>query len=141
MGSRLTRGATVDFAKELELVADDPREFGPRLEGDMLHFLSGSSVYSEPMLRRASDAIFGVDVLQIGGGGTGSLVVKVQHRNQFDDTWTTAATFAAITHTGLHTNGVGDLKELVRLELTLKFVTSPFDKWMRVFVVPPVWEA
>src|SRR5262245_6090346 len=96
-----------------------------------------AAVYTAPSRRISGSATFGVNVLQVGGTTSGTLNIDIEHRNNIDDTWTTAASFSAITSTGVYTQVATTLKELVRLKFSQ--TTGSADAFMRVAILAPVW--
>lgn len=100
-----------------------------------LNFNSATPVYTPIVSRFGESAVFVIEALQITGG-TSSLAVDIEHKNRSDTSWTTAASFTAITTTGVKTKDASALKEQVRLKFTQ---SANAGDWSRVFVHPPLW--
>lgn len=96
-------------------------------------------VYTPGVPRQADSATFKVDVLTFYlAGGAPSMTITVEHRNQDEDSWSTADTFAAVTAAGLATRTVSGLKDLVRL--SFQFTAGPTASFARFVILPPVWD-
>lgn len=104
--------------------------------GEMI--MPGETVYTPPMSRGGSQAVFAYNVLKIAGG---TLTVTVENKNygeELDSEW--VANGAADTATAAGVNNVdrSELKEQVRLKLTM---TTGGTDWARVFIYNPTWES
>jgi len=105
------------------------------LIGDLVQ--KGETVYTPGIPRGGSKAVFAVNVLAINAG---TLTIEVQHKNFSDNTEASWASVAGMTFTatGVSTVTASDLKEQVRLELTM---SSGSSDWARVFAYDPSFEA
>jgi hypothetical protein len=108
------------------------------LLGELL-LRNDAATYTPAVPRQADSATFKVDVVTFhDAGGAPSLTVTIEHRNENENTWTTAETFTAITAAGLATRDVSGLRDLVRLKFV--FTAGPAASYVRFLILPPVWE-
>lgn len=108
------------------------------LIGELL-IQDSSAVYTIPIPRLSANVTFYVNVLQRGGGTAPTINIDIEHRDSIDDSWTTAASFSAITSTGTASKQATGVKELVRLKTTLSS-GSVGDSFARIaYLMPPVW--
>ena len=78
----------------------------------VLHPGDTTKVYTPEFERQGQAANFVADVVAVHG--TVSFIITVEHRNHEDTSWSTAATFSAISGTGVKERGGESLKELIR---------------------------
>jgi len=103
--------------------------------GQTLNTLGGMAYFSPTFPRGGLAALFSVEVEGITPNTT--LGIAIEHRNEEDTTWTTAATFGAITAAGVHTKDATTLKELLRLNYTLTGTNT--DGIVHMIVAAPAW--
>lgn len=97
-----------------------------------------SAVYTTPIPRLAANVTFYVNVLQRVGTTAPTIAIDIEHRDAIDDSWAVAASFTNITATGVASKIANNVKELLRLKVTLSAGSS--DSWTRIaFLMPPVW--
>ena len=102
----------------------------------ILHDGTGTTpFYSRQFGRGGLAAVFVVNVTHITSSTT--LVVRVEHRNREEATWTTAGTFANITDIGDESVDVTDCKELLRLAFT--FSAGSAGKFVHLIAPRPAW--
>ncbi|MBI3848213.1 MAG: hypothetical protein HY292_26560 [Planctomycetes bacterium] len=100
-----------------------------------LVFTSSDAVYTPPVSRQSNTCAFAVEVTQISGTSP-SLAIDIEHKNLVDSSWSTAASFTALTAAGAGAKVATGLKEQVRLKLTM----SGTNGWARAFVYSPQWQ-
>jgi hypothetical protein len=103
----------------------------------IIHDGMGTEAYYSPAFPRGGDAaLFSVDVTHEGGSPT--MVVTLEHKNEVDTSWSTLGTFSNITATGLATLDVtASIKELVRFAFT--FSAGSAGDFFHVIVPAPAW--
>jgi hypothetical protein len=103
----------------------------------IIHDGTGTTPYYSPAFPRGGDAaLFSVDVTHEGGSPT--MVVTVEHKNEMDTSWSTLGTFSNITTTGLETLDIdGSIKEVVRFKFT--FSAGSAGDFFHVIVPAPAW--
>jgi hypothetical protein len=108
------------------------------LLGELL-LRNDAATYTPAVPRQADSATFKLDVTTFhDAGGAPSLSVAIEHRNENENTWTTADNFTAITATGLATRNVSGLRDRVRLKFL--FTAGPAASYARILILPPVWD-
>src|SRR5262245_34844315 len=100
------------------------------LIGDII-FTHSDPVYSPIIESEYHEAVFPVEVLQIGISGP-VMTVDIEHKNKEDSTWATAATMTFTTAAN-KAKAVAPLLEQVHYKVTLG---SP-DDWARISLYPP----
>jgi len=108
------------------------------LLGELL-LRNDAATYTTAIPRLADSATFRIDVVTFhDAGGSPSVTVTIEHRNQNENNWSTAETFTAITTTGLASRTVSGLRDLVRLKF--QFTAGPAASYARFLILPPIWE-
>ncbi|MHC4957087.1 MAG: hypothetical protein ACYTGN_01835 [Planctomycetota bacterium] len=83
------------------------------LDGFYVHHPGDTTkMYTPEFAREGQAANFVADIIAVHG--TVSFIITAEHRNREDTTRTTAATFSAISGTGVAQRGAESLKELIR---------------------------
>ena len=102
----------------------------------LMHDGTGITPYFTPTLPRGGEAaVFSVDVTHLAGSPT--LVVTVEHKNEADTAWGTAATFTAITMPGVTTKDITSIKEEIRISFT--FSAGSGGDFVHVVIPAPAW--
>ena len=104
--------------------------------GDYIMKLSGLTQYSPIFPRGGQGANFGVDVLDVPGGGA-SLSMTVETKNSGDTAWTLLATFAAIAAIGVKNIDATAIKEQVRFTYAITGGTA--SSTFYIVVLSPQW--
>ena len=104
------------------------------LVGTTIQHNSGS-LYSPSFPRGGEAATFAVEATVVNGSPT--LVILVEHKNEDDTTWATAATFGSITGTGVSTLDGTGLKEELRFKYAFSGGSS--GNFVHLVVSPPAW--
>ena len=101
------------------------------------HDGTGTTPYLSPAFPRGGDAaVFSLEVTHEGGSPT--MVVAVQHRNNIDTTWSTVGTFGAITDVGVSNLDISaGLEEMIRFSFT--FSAGNAGDFFHVIVAAPAW--
>ncbi len=96
----------------------------------------GGFIFASPTFPRGGlAAMFSVQVQAMTADT--SLAVVIDHRNEEDTTWTTAASFGAITSAGVSTKDATLLKELIRL--TYQLSGTETNGIVQMIVAAPAW--
>jgi len=103
--------------------------------GQTVNNLGSMTYYSPTFPRGGLSALFSVEVEGITADTT--LGIAIEHRNEEETSWTSAATFTAITAPAVHTKDATLLKELLRLTYTLTGTNT--DGIVHVIVPAPAW--
>ena len=109
------------------------------IQGSLILKMVGGAYYSPVFARQTMSAVFVVQVWNLGGGGTTTVNVEVQHRNQTDASWATAGTFTAITADGVYTKQLSALKELVRYYFYVNGLSTNSYSGANVLGANPSW--
>jgi hypothetical protein len=100
------------------------------------HDGTGTTPYYSPSFPRGGEAaVFSVDVTHLGG--TPTLVVTVDHKNEEDTSWSAAGAFSNISATGVATKDISSLKEEIRFAFT--FAAGTAYDFFHVIVPAPAW--
>lgn len=103
--------------------------------GDLILKMNGDAYCGPTIARSTMSALFAVQVTNMSGSPT--LSVVVQHRNRDDVAWGTAASFTAITTDGKYQAAATGLKELIRYTFTI--TAGPSTSGACVFAAAPQW--
>ena len=104
--------------------------------GDLIIVMGGVTPFYSPSFPRGGEAaLFSIEVTHKWGTSP-SLAVTIEHKNADETTWTTAASFSAITATGVATQDISGLKE----ELRISYLPTGNDgEAFHVLVAEPAW--
>ena len=104
--------------------------------GTTIHKLDGTAFYSPSFPRGGLAATFVANVTHLSG--TPTVAIEVEHRNQDDTSWTSGATFAAITTTGVKTADGQNLLEILRFKYTFDAGDAATDA-IHLIMQAPTW--
>jgi hypothetical protein len=79
---------------------------------------SPATYYTPTLPRGGLAAVFGIELFALLGTGP-TLECAIEHKNQEDTSFTTAATFTSMSSAGMHTKDATALKEQIRLAITV----------------------
>ncbi len=103
--------------------------------GTTLFKLDGNAYYTPEFPRGGLSAYFTVQVTHVSASPT--LNIDIETRNEEDTTWTTAASFDAISSLSVAGKDASSLKEVVRLKLAVSGATAAAAVH---FILPaPAW--
>ena len=98
---------------------------------------SSNSYYCPGFTRAGQKVAVTVEVLILSAGGSGTLDIDIEHKNEGDTSWTTAASFTQFTAAGVQTEEVSSPKEILRLKYTVG--GSNASDYAHLHVYPAVW--
>ena len=103
----------------------------------IIHDGTGTTPYYTPSFPRGGPAaVFSLEVTHFAGG-TLILGAAIEHKNEADTSWGTAASFTNITAEGLSTKDVSGLKEEIRLAFT--FSDGAVGNFAHIVIAAPAW--
>ena len=104
--------------------------------GTQITVMGGTVPYYSPSFPRGGEAaLFSLEVTHKWGTSP-SLAVTIEHKNMEDVSWATAASFSAITATGVATKDISGLKEEIRISF---LPTGTDGEAFHVIVPAPAW--
>ena len=103
--------------------------------GTLIMVMGGGGFYSPSFPRGGESALFSLEVTHKMGGSP-SLTVEVEHKNEEDTVWSSAGAFTAITTTGVKSKDVSGLKEECRFKYT---PTGTDGDAFYLIVAAPAW--
>lgn len=107
--------------------------------GTTILYMDGNLVYSPEFPRGGLAARFSVDVTHFVVSGGATLSIDVEHRNSEDPSFSSAATFGAISGTGAASLDVSGLKEIVRLSFGFTGGPPSASDGVHLLVQAPSW--
>jgi len=97
---------------------------------------SGTNAYFSPTFPRGGlAALFSVEVTLVEGSS--QLGIDVEHKNEEDTSFTTAASFSTMSSAGTYSKDITGLKEQIRLKYNVAGGSS--GDYVHVIVAPPAW--